>query len=415
MTSTADIRRMGFLKHFAKISIAPLLLAAATVAHAAQLSTDARTVIPHEVQQLVVIDYRAMENSPAAMDLRGRVMPPELKQFDEALQKSGLNENHDVDQLAFALFRPSASSDTLTTVGVAQGQFPVADMLANFKKDKVKPTVLRTKRIYPKAKTGKVLCFVDQSTMVFGSKDAVQKALDARDGVEPNMLTNNSMMDAMKTIDTASLWSILDEKGTQTMMKQVLGEAGAGSVSDFDTVKKRLQSSWQWNGLRPRSAFRSDDLDRRHICRGHDLVAADGGGDAEKHERLGNGEAGPERYEYRIRCGTHVRIHFAASDAGLLEPVALTAFSEHGSVGAQGRQGIDQADFSVEKKAEWACGRSGPADEWASEQMQLRPALFALYRAASANSTRFTSCQPSAGTMVAHPTETVTTPAGFFS
>ena len=33
-------------------------------------------------------------------------MPPELKQFDEALKKSGLNDNHDVDQLAFVLFRP---------------------------------------------------------------------------------------------------------------------------------------------------------------------------------------------------------------------------------------------------------------------------------------------------------------------
>ena len=31
------------------------------------------------------------------MDLKERVMPPELKQFDEALSKSGLNENHDVD------------------------------------------------------------------------------------------------------------------------------------------------------------------------------------------------------------------------------------------------------------------------------------------------------------------------------
>lgn len=232
------------LKHLVRISVTPLLLAAATLAHAAQLSTDARTVIPHEVQQLVVIDYRAMQNSPAAMDLRGRVMPPELKQFDEALTKSGLNENHDVEQLAFALFRPSASSESLTTVGVAQGQFPTQDILANFRKDKVKPAVLRTNRIYPLAKTGMVLCFVDASTMVFGAKDAVQKALDAHDGVDANILTNNSMMDAMRTIDSASLWSILDEKGTQTMMKQVLGEAGAGSVTDFDTVKKRLQTSW---------------------------------------------------------------------------------------------------------------------------------------------------------------------------
>jgi len=35
-----------------------------------------------------------------------------------------------------------------------------------------------------------VLCFVDESTMVFGAKDAVTKALDARDGVQPSMLTN---------------------------------------------------------------------------------------------------------------------------------------------------------------------------------------------------------------------------------
>ncbi len=230
------------LKPYLKISIAPLLLLAANLAPAAQLSTDARTAIPHDVQQLVVVDYRAMQNSPAAMDLRSRVMPPELKQFDDALTKSGLNDNHDVEQLAFALFRPSPTSEALVTGGVGPGQFPEQDMLANFRKNKIKPTMVRTNKLYPLAKTGMVLCFVDASTMVFGSKDAVEKALDARDGVSPNMLTNNSMMEAMKTVDTASLWSILDEKGTRIMMKQVLGEAGA--LTDFDTVQKRLQSSW---------------------------------------------------------------------------------------------------------------------------------------------------------------------------
>jgi hypothetical protein len=234
-------------KKLVKLSIDGVLLAAAgmataTLASAAQLSTDARTAVPHDVQQLVVIDYRAMENSSEAMELRGRVMPPELKQFDEALTKSGLNENHDVDQLAFALFRPSPTSDGLITVGIAQGQFPQQDILDNFKKNKVKPTLIRTNKIYPLAKTGMVLCFVDASTMVFGGKDAVQKALDARDGVTPSMLTNQNMMDAMKTVDGAALWSILDDQGTRTMMKQVLGEAG--SLTDFDTVQKRLQSSW---------------------------------------------------------------------------------------------------------------------------------------------------------------------------
>jgi hypothetical protein len=233
---------MELFKSLFKVSIVPLMMAAPMLAPAAQLSTDARTAVPHDVQQLVVIDYRAMQNSTAAMDLRERVMPPELKQFDEALRKSGLNDNHDVDDLAFALFRPSASGDALLTVGIAQGQFSTQDILANFRKQKVLPTRLRTNRIYPLAKTGMVLCFVDPSTMVFGSKDAVEKALDARDGVSPSLLTNVAMMDAMRTIDSEPLWSILDEKGTQTMMRQVLGEAG--SVTDFETVRKRLQASW---------------------------------------------------------------------------------------------------------------------------------------------------------------------------
>jgi len=237
------------LKKLTKVPNLALLLAVAGMAsiapaRAAQLSTDARTAVPHDVQQLVVIDYRAMENSAAAMDLRGRVMPPKLKEFDEALTKSGLNENHDVEQLAFALFRPSSSGESLVTVGIAQGQFPVQDILANFTKNKVKPKMIRTNKVYPLVKTGMVLCFVDASTMVFGSQDAVKKALDARDGVEPSMLTNNTIMDAMKTVDTASLWSVLDQTGTRVMMKQVLGEAGAGSVTDLETVQKRLQGSW---------------------------------------------------------------------------------------------------------------------------------------------------------------------------
>jgi len=49
-------------------------------------------------------------------------------------------------------------------------------------------------------------------------------------------------MDAMRTVDSEPLWSILDEKGTQTMMRQILGEAGG--LTDFETVRKHLLASW---------------------------------------------------------------------------------------------------------------------------------------------------------------------------
>jgi hypothetical protein len=230
------------LRGFVGFSIVVVVFAMAAEARAAQLSTDARGAIPHDVQQLVVIDYRAMQNSSSAMALRNRVMPPELKQFDEALAKSGLNDNHDVDELAFALFRPTAGSDSLETVGIAQGQFDTQGILANFKKQKLKATVVRSNSIYPMTKTGMMLCFVDPSTMVFGSKEAVSKALDVRDGMAPSLLSNNPMMSAMQSIDSESLWSILDDKGTQMVMRQLLGEAG--SVTDFETVRKHLESSW---------------------------------------------------------------------------------------------------------------------------------------------------------------------------
>jgi hypothetical protein len=233
-------------KSLIKMSMIPLILTAAGIAHAAQLDSDARGSVPRDVQQLVAIDYRAMQNSSSAMSLKSRVMPPELKQFDEALKKSALKGSGSmdqyVDQLAFALFRTSGSADGLETVGIAQGQFPVQDILASFRAQKLKATMVRSNAIYPMSRTGMVLCFVDPSTMVFGDKEAVTRSLDARDGVAQNLLSNSPMMSAMQSVDSSALWSILDDKGTQTMMKQLMGEAG--SVADWDSVRKRLQQSW---------------------------------------------------------------------------------------------------------------------------------------------------------------------------
>jgi hypothetical protein len=235
-------RRIKLLKNLSKIAIPACLAAMTLSAPAAQLSGDARAAIPHEVQQLVVIDYRAMQNSSTAMELRDRVMPPDLRQFEEAIRKSGLNDNHDVDELAFALFRTGTSADDLETVGIAQGQFDVAGIVANFRKQKVVPKLIRSNKVYPLAHTGMMLCFVDPSTMVFGSQQAIKAALDVRDGSAPGLLTNAPVMEAMQAVDSAPLWSVLDKTGTQVMMKQVLGQAG--SVTDYDSVRKRLESSW---------------------------------------------------------------------------------------------------------------------------------------------------------------------------
>ncbi len=214
--------------------------------YAAQLSSDARSAIPYDVQQMVVVDDRIMQNSPVAMQLRNQVMPPELKRLEDTLQKAGLNDNNDLDQLAFILYRTKPGSEDVQTVGVAQGQFPVQDVIANFKKRRMKPTVVRTTTIYPLGASGMSVVFLDESTMIFGSMEAVKMAVDVRDGLTQGFLTNNQMMSEMQSVDNSPLWSILDQKGTQTMMKQLMSQMGqmAGSVTDFSSVKNLLAGSW---------------------------------------------------------------------------------------------------------------------------------------------------------------------------
>jgi hypothetical protein len=227
------------------IAMAALMTVSAPLAQAAQLSTDAKSSIPHDVQQIIVVDYRAMQNSPAAMSLKDRVMPPELKRLESALVSSGLKVDNDADTLAFAAFRaPSPDgkgSEIDRIVGIAQGQFRTANIMAGFAKSKTKPRLLRNNSIYPMGTTGMSVVFLNQTTMVFGDKDSINAALDSRDGIASNFMTDSELTSNMAAVDSHAVWSLLDAKGTQTMMKSVLGVAS--QLADYDTVKNRMKGS----------------------------------------------------------------------------------------------------------------------------------------------------------------------------
>ncbi len=222
-------------------SVAAIAMATLTLsASASQLATESQAAIPKDVQQLIVVDYQAMENSDIAMKLRAKVLPPELKRLQDALQQSGMNVDQSVVQLAFASYRvPGDVSSRI--VGIASGQFPVQKFNENFKKHHVKGVQVRNEMIYPMGNTGLSVVFLDQTTMIFGSLEAIKDSLDARDGIKPSFLTNTAMLNLMPALQDEAVWSILDQKGTQEMMKSVLGQAA--QVADFSTVKNSLVGS----------------------------------------------------------------------------------------------------------------------------------------------------------------------------
>lgn len=205
------------------------------MAGAIPLNSSARAVVPADLQQLISVDYRTLKDSPTAMQLKQQVLPDNLKEFESALKGVGINPDKDVDSLAFAAFRTAKQG--IKQVGVAAGPFSMKAVVKKLTTMKIKPTKYRTSSYYP-MDGGMVMCFLDDSTLLFGESSAVKIALDTRDGEVLGVDTNSTMSDMMSNVDSAPVWSILDQQGTQNVIHSAMGDAA--KIADFDTIKKRL-------------------------------------------------------------------------------------------------------------------------------------------------------------------------------
>ena len=193
--------------------------------------------IPYDVQQLIAVDYRAFNNSATALELKDKVLPQPLKDFETALRGAGVDPQKDVEQLVFASCR---LKEGIRVVGVAQGEFAGKTIMARLTKQKIKGKKYRLATIYPMS-GGMSMTLIDDYTMVFGTESAVKAALDARDSQARGLNSNSTMSDMMAPVQDEAVWSILDDKGTQTMLKSALGEAS--QLADYDMIKNRLVGS----------------------------------------------------------------------------------------------------------------------------------------------------------------------------
>ncbi len=207
-------------------------------ASASPLSSNAQTVIPSAVQQIISVNYRDLRDSQTAQALRDRVMPDNIKQFESALKGAGIDPEKDVEQLTFVSYHGTGAM--VYSVGIAQGPFKQKDFLAKMKVKKIKPVKYLLADLYPMG-SGMQLVFLDPTTILFGDNASIRGAIDVRDNGAESVQTNNVVSNLITSVDSASIWSVLDQKGTQNMMRGALGEAG--SLTDYDVVKKRLLAS----------------------------------------------------------------------------------------------------------------------------------------------------------------------------
>jgi hypothetical protein len=213
----------------------------AGTANAMPLSSSARAVIPADLQQLISVDYRALRDSPTATALKAQIMDTQdsVRQAESALKGVGINPDKDIDTLALPAFRTSKQGVRL--IFIASGPFNTKAVLKKLTLLKIKPTKYHTASLYP-MDGGFVFTFLDESTLLFGEPSAVKFGLDTRDGQNLNVDTNQTMADMMGSVDSAAFWSILDQQGSQNMMRSALGDAA--KIADYETVKKRVLGSY---------------------------------------------------------------------------------------------------------------------------------------------------------------------------
>ena len=205
---------------------------------AAPLSSSARAVVPSAVQQIISVDYPSLRNSQSAMALRDRILPDNIKQFETALKGAGIDPDKDVEQLTFVSYR--GAKGTLYGIGLAQGPFKEKEFLQKMRQKKIKPEKYLLSYLYPMG-SGMQMVFLDPSTILFGENAALKGAIDVRDNGAESVQTNNTINDLITSVQDSPVWSVLDQKGTQYMMRSALGQAA--SLADYDVIKKRLLAS----------------------------------------------------------------------------------------------------------------------------------------------------------------------------
>ena len=223
MISTFLTHESGHTKSMKQLGLVCLFSAALGLpAAAAPLSNNARTVIPQAVQQIISVDYRELRDSPVARALKDQVIPDNVKQFEAALRSVGIDPDRDAEQITFVSYR--GPKNIGYGIGIAQGPFQQQKFLAKAKAKKLKPQKYLLSDIYPMG-SGFEMVFLDPVTILFGDITAIKGAID----------------DLIGSIDSEPVWSVLDQKGTQNMMRSALGQAGA--LANFEAVKKRLLAS----------------------------------------------------------------------------------------------------------------------------------------------------------------------------
>lgn len=219
------------------ISTLGVLLAGVMPLAAADLGATAQAVMPSDTRQIISIDYHRLAQDPAAAKVESQVLPPEMRNLAELLKQGGVDAQQDLNRIAFATY---AAKGKIGLMGVAEGNFQNLKLTRFFHPTKKNPHPPQYSGVDIYNAEGTWFFVPDQTTLVFGSRNAVETAIDTEQGVNPRISANDEMANLIAGTQTTDVWSVLDAAGTKNMVKSLVG---GGSKIDPSLFAKRFDGA----------------------------------------------------------------------------------------------------------------------------------------------------------------------------
>jgi hypothetical protein len=210
-----------------------------SLAWAAPLSPTTRTVIPADARQVINIDYQMLRTFSTAMTLKGQVLPDNLREFENALKGIGVNPDSDLDSLTFASFEDETRAPRM--VAIASGQFSSMTILTELRQRKLFPSKYRRYDLYPVSQA-LVIIVLDEDTLLLGDTVGVKSVLNIRDSRLPLIDSNEELIELMRPIEKATVWSVLDREATERMLLSALGNGP--NLAGLPGVKEKLLGAY---------------------------------------------------------------------------------------------------------------------------------------------------------------------------
>lgn len=209
--------------------LAALALVVCPAARGGTLSTSVLGLFPKDVNEFAYADLKAARKFKWFPQLKEQMLPSRFRQFETYLSSVGIDPETQMEEVAWALQAPTASSGELV-VGVALGQFQPAAAEALFKARQLPMTQLRGFTLFAFGSgvgpNDILFLFLDSNTAAFGHRSLLERLIEVRFGGEESLLRNEDLYPLIHELNGRGLlWAVLDPAYTQVAFHQLVPEA----------------------------------------------------------------------------------------------------------------------------------------------------------------------------------------------